>query len=64
MTLLHLQVKIYRFAEFFQNVFGETVLIVIDEPDRHIRILETSAGIAEKVADYMEHAIRVCGEGP
>ncbi|CAM9392988.1 unnamed protein product, partial [Ectocarpus fasciculatus] len=64
MTLLHLQVKISGFTEFFQNVFGETAPIVIDEPERLVKVWETSAGIAEKVAGYMEYAIQVCREGP
>lgn len=64
MTLLRLQVKIAGFTEFFQNVFGKTFLIGIDEPERLVKIWETSAGIAGKVARYMEYAIRVCGEGP
>ncbi|CAM9801583.1 unnamed protein product [Ectocarpus fasciculatus] len=57
-------VKIAGFTEFFQNVFGKTFLIGIDEPERLVKIWETSAGIAGKVARYMEYAIRVCGEGP
>ncbi|CAN0327301.1 unnamed protein product, partial [Ectocarpus sp. 12 AP-2014] len=65
MGLLCSQDKVCRFVEFFQNVFGE-VDIVVDEADSVVKCWwgRQRFHAASRIADYLEHGIRVCREGP
>ncbi|CBJ27491.1 expressed unknown protein [Ectocarpus siliculosus] len=57
--------KVSRFVEFFQNVFGE-VDIVVDEAESVVKCWwgRQRYHAIYRIANYLEHGIRVCREGP
>lgn len=54
-----------QFVGFFQDLYQSKLSISIDHETALVRVYEyTPSKAAEMIAGYLEHAFRVCAEGP
>ncbi|CAM9391737.1 unnamed protein product, partial [Ectocarpus sp. 8 AP-2014] len=55
---------IAQFARFFENCFGGAIGVAIQEGENVVLVSGKPKDVVIAVAGYMQHAIRVCREGP